>query len=201
MKRIADAQLYLLFTPSLCAEDPWHCLRAALRGGVDLVQWRSPYDETGLRRCLEICSAAEVGVVVNDHVQLAIESEAIGAHVGQDDLPAAEARALLGPGRALGVSTHDLEQIRAALCDGADHLGFGPVFPTATKGYSEGLGPAAVAQALAATELPVFPIGGIGPENLPTLVAAGAHRAAVSSAILQAPDPERAAATLRDLLA
>ena len=127
--------LYLLFTPSLCPGDPWAHLEAALDGGVDLVQWRVKHaDAEGARRCLEVCSARNVPLIVNDDVELAAELGAAGAHVGQDDLDARSARRRLGDGRWLGVSTHATDQVIRAFEDGADHVGFGPIHPTTTKG-------------------------------------------------------------------
>jgi thiamine-phosphate pyrophosphorylase len=194
-------RLYLLFSPALCRREPVRNLELALDGGVDRVQWRLPgRDRDGLERCLAVCRERGVPVIVNDDVELAVLADADGAHVGQGDMPVARARAVLGAQRALGASTHDAEQIRAAERAGADHFGFGPCFPTATKGYARGLGPQALALALRATLLPVYAIGGITAENLPELLAVGCTRIAVSSAILRASDPCAAAARLRALL-
>jgi thiamine-phosphate pyrophosphorylase len=195
-----DRRLYLLFTPTACAADPWATLEAALRGGVDLVQWRSKQsDPEGLRRCLDACGAARVPVIVNDDVMAAISSRAHGAHVGQDDMPAIPARRLLGE-RWLGVSTHDLEQLRTAVHDGADYVGFGPCFPTATKGYAQGLPRELIEAACAQRSVPVYAIGGITAQNLIGLRLLGVDRIAVSRAILQAEDPGSAAAALRHML-
>lgn len=194
---LESRRLYLLFTPELCRGEPFATLAAALAGGVDLVQWRvKQSDPTGLRRCMELCAEAGVPVLVNDDVELAVASGAAGAHVGQQDMPAARARALLGPRRLLGVSTHSLAELRAAERDGADHVGFGPCFPTATKGYATAQPAGALRAALAATRLPVFAIGGITAANLPLVLAEGATRIAVAGAILQAEDPGAAAAGL-----
>ena len=197
------ACLYLLFTPELCANEPSATLEKALANGVDRVQWRvaNPAARRGeLDRYLAICAEHGVDLIVNDDVELARRPGVAGAHVGQDDLPVTEARRRLGPDRLLGASTHDIEQIRAAERDGADHLGFGPCFPTETKGYREGLGSRALAAALAATELPVFAIGGITAANVGELVAVGCRRVAVSGAVLRAGDPARAAGELRAVL-
>lgn len=194
--------LYLLFTPSLCAAEPWTTLREAIAGGVDLVQWRTPQpDRDGALRCIEICGERSVPVIVNDHVELAARLGAYGAHVGQSDLPARRARRLLRPGQFLGVSTHELGQIARATADGADHVGFGPMFATATKGYATGQPDGALRAALEQSLVPVWPIGGINATNVSRLVREGARRAAVASAILRAPDPRRAAAELREALA
>ncbi len=197
---LAERCLCLLFDPAACAGDPWQTLDLALRGGVDLVQWRTKGRNDGIERCLARCAERGVPTIVNDDVDLAIAIGAAGAHVGQDDLPAATARAKLGA-RWLGVSTHDRAQIEAAVAAGADYAGFGPCFPTATKGYTEGQPRAAIAAAVAACPLPLFAIGGITAATLPELVALGVRRIAVSRAILAAPDPERAARALRQLLA
>ncbi len=197
-------QLYLLFTPGLCNADPWETLHAALLGGVDLIQWRvKEPDPSGLARCMAMAAEHGVGVVINDDVEAAAQSKALGAHVGQDDMDQGKARKLLGDARLLGVSTHDEEQIHAALHAGADYIGFGPCYPTTTKGIAAGLSRAAVrgATRLASSQaIPLFAIGGITASNLPDLMEIGVHRVAVSSTILAARDPEHAAGELRDLL-
>jgi thiamine-phosphate pyrophosphorylase len=198
-----DLRLCLLFTPALCRRDPWLTLDAALCCGVDLVQWRVKHaDPDGLHECLRRCRAAAVPVIVNDDVRLAVQTSADGAHVGQDDMPAEQARRLLGA-RWLGVSTHDTAQIRAAARADADYLGFGPCFPTTTKGYATGQPQTAVTDAVRAASdcsLPLFAIGGITPANLPQLQDLGVRRIAVSAAILQADDAAGAARRLRALL-
>ncbi len=195
-----DLRLCLLFTPALCRAEPWATLPAALDGGVDLVQWRQKTtDADGLRRCLALCRPRGVPVIVNDHVLLALRTGADGAHVGQDDMPAGGAGRLLD-GRWLGVSTHDTAQIKAAAEHGADYVGFGPCFPSATKGYTEGQLPGAITAAVRTAQdlaLPLFAIGGITPANLPSLLSLGVRRIAVSGAILQAEEPRTAARALR----
>lgn len=196
-------RLYLLFTPSLCKGDPWTTLSGAISGGVDLVQWRSKEsDPSGYLRCRDLCRRRGVPLLVNDDVMLAVRSRAHGAHVGQGDLPAEAARKLLFD-QALGISTHDLKQIVDAAAAGADYVGFGPCFPTATKGYEHGKSSeeieAAVLQA-AAVGVPLFAVGGITPERLLPLRTLGVDHVAVSSAILGAEDPRAAAQALRRLL-
>ncbi|MBL9077631.1 MAG: thiamine phosphate synthase [Planctomycetes bacterium] len=196
-------RLYLLFTPANCTGEPWATLAQALAGGVDLVQWRpTAPDLAGFQRCRDLCRRAGVPLVVNDDVMLAVRGRADGAHIGQDDMPADAARKLLVHGW-LGVSTHDPDQIAAAAAAGADYVGFGPCHPTATKGYTVGKTLAEVEAAVtaaAARGLPLFAIGGITAANLLPLRLAGVDRIAVSSAILQSPDPQAAAAALRRLL-
>ncbi len=196
-----DLRLYLLFTPELCAAEPWRTLDAALAGGVDLVQWRvKTRDPTGLERCLACCAPHGVPVIVNDHVELAVRTAAAGAHVGQHDLPPREARAMLREEQWLGVSTHDRDELARALEGGADHVGFGPMFATATKGYADGQREGALRATLAASPVPVYAIGGITAANVALVLREGAARIAVSSAILQARDPEAAARALRSAL-
>lgn len=195
-----DCKLYLLFSPELAGPRPFRTLEAALRGGVDLVQWRTgERDDEGFERCRDLCGSAGVPMVVNDDVMLAVRMRAHGAHVGQDDMPAEVARRLLGTAW-LGVSTHDLEQIGAAAHAEADYIGFGPCFPSLTKGYERGLAPELIEAAVTRCRLPLFAIGGIDASNAGMLYGLGVRRLAVCRSILQAEDPEAAAAKLRLLL-
>ncbi|MEO6597178.1 MAG: thiamine phosphate synthase [Planctomycetota bacterium] len=198
-----DCRLYLLFTPEICAQDPWQTLAAALDGGVDAVQWRvKTNDRAGFDRCRELCRTARVPLLVNDDVMLAVRGRTQGAHVGQTDIPADAARKLLVEGW-LGVSTHSPAQITAAIAAGADYVGFGPCYPTATKGYEQGKSLAEIDAAVslsAAAGIPMFAIGGITTENLRPLLALGVERIAVSSAILQSNEPRAATVALRQWL-
>ena len=193
-------RLYLLFTPELCASEPWETLEQALLGGVDMVQWRVRQpDPAGIARCLSVCRAHGVPVLVNDHVKLAALLGADGAHVGQHDMSATKARRQL-EGQLLGVSTHDLQQLRSAAAAGADYVGFGPCFRTATKGYEDGLPRKKIAAAAAAAPVPLYAIGGIQYRNLPILQDLGVERIAVSATILRADQARDAAARLRRIL-
>jgi thiamine-phosphate diphosphorylase len=224
--RLRDARLYLLFTPSLCGErEPLAVLEAALPH-VDVVQVRPKapdrdldpsrpsqgltavtsarevHDWTG--RVLDLLAAypaLSIPVIVNDRVDVARalrERGCAGVHLGQDDAPPRVARDLLGPEPLIGLSTHSNAQVVAALDEPVDYLGFGPIHATSTKGYARGLGPEGAWIADQASALPIFPIGGIDASNAGELEDVG--RAAISSAILSAPDPERAARELRALL-
>jgi thiamine-phosphate pyrophosphorylase len=140
-------------------------------------------------------------LILNDRVHLVEAAGANGAHVGEDDLPPEKARAILGPGRLLGVSTHDRAELAAARGRGADHCGLGPMFPTGTKALTRTpRGADLVRECAGATDLPVFCVGGVEPGNVGELVAAGATRVAVSSAIVDSPDPRAAAQQLRERL-
>jgi thiamine-phosphate pyrophosphorylase len=134
--------------------------------------------------------------VVNDRPDIARLVEADGVHLGQDDLPVKEARRIVGADALIGVSTHNLEQLRQAIRDGASYLGVGPTFPSGTKSFDEFPGLAFVRAAVAETSLPVFAIGGINRDRIAEVVAAGARRVAVSSGVAQADDPRRAAVEL-----
>ena len=216
-ERLAQARLALLFTPALCrGDDPLAVLEAALPH-VDLVQvrikhptdpaWNTPARELAewTARVLDLVGARErrdVLVFVNDRVDVAASLETAGVdgvHVGADDCPPEIARELLAASTLLGVSTHSTADV-ARLDDNpaVDSLGFGPIHPTATKGYSKGLGAEAAWIASTGTHLPLFPIGGIDATNVAELAPVG--RAAVSSAVLGAADPGRAAESLRALL-
>ncbi len=143
--------------------------------------------------------------LINDRVDVALALAGTpggvavaGVHLGQTDLPIAAARELLGPEALIGRSTHDFAQVVLATEEGANYLGFGPVYATETKGYTRGLGPEQAWIAATATGLPLFPIGGISAANAGELGSVG--RAAVSSAILSASDPRIAAAAIGDAL-
>lgn len=195
-----NCHLYLLFDPRACRHEPWDTLRSAIAGGVDLVQWRTKgRDPELLPVALAICRAAGVPLVVNDDLELAAASGADGVHLGQDDAPVAVARARLGA-RCIGKSTHDQEQLAKAHQDGADCVGFGPCFPTATKGYRVGLPAEAIRAACANSRLPLFAIGGIDAPRASELRQLGVRRVAVGSAILAAADASVAAQAIRAAL-
>ncbi|MBI4169754.1 MAG: thiamine phosphate synthase [Acidobacteria bacterium] len=192
--------LYVITDPALSrGRSHVEIARAALEGGADAVQLRDK-SSTGSnlsRWSREIQPLArKFGAVftVNDRVDVALVAEADGAHVGQDDLPAREARRLLPRPRVLGVSAGSLEEARRAEKDGADYIGVGPVFPTATKpDAGEALGLDRLAAIAAAVSIPAIAIGGITLENIASVFAAGAAGAAVVSAVVSAEDMAAAA--------
>lgn len=170
--------------------------RAFLDGGARCLQVRAK--DQGSAALLDLCDAVVAAarpcgatVIVNDRVDLALLSGAGGAHVGQDDLPVAAARELLGPGAVIGTSTHTSAQIAAAAATPASYIAVGPVFGTHTKdtGYAP-VGLALVARAAAeAGGRPVVAIGGITLENAPSALNAGASGVAVISDLLTGGDP------------
>lgn len=178
----------------------------ALAGGVTCVQLREkhlPFDEF-LRTAKEIntlCQTYHVPFIVDDNLDIALACNADGLHIGQNDMPAAEARKLLGPDKILGVSAQTVEQAVAACRDGADYLGVGAAFPTGTKTDAVEVPLDTLKSITAAVDIPVVAIGGISADNIPQLSGTGIAGAAVVSAIFAQEDIKKAAANLRQLIA
>ena len=181
-------------------------VRAAIRGGVDAVQLRGKdlpaREQMAIGRALRaITRDAGVLFIVNDRVDLALALEADGVHVGQDDLGADDVRRLVGPDLIVGVSAATISEARAARDTGADYLGVGAIYGTATKpDAGAATGPALIGTIRAAVDLPIVGIGGIKATNAAEVIAAGADGVAVVSAIVSAADPEAAARELKDLI-
>lgn len=175
-----------------------------LKGRVDVLQLRAKGWSTERMRPLAaelvaLCRAAGVPLIVNDHPQLAGEVGADGVHVGQDDMTVGEARRLSG-GLIVGKSTHSLEQVYAAMDEGPDYIGFGPLFATPTKPDYRPVGLDGIAAAEKISRVPVFCIGGIKRENLSRVLAAGARRVVIVSGLLQAADVTAECMACRDIL-
>lgn len=144
-------------------------------------------------RLREMAKELDVCFLVNDRCDLALAVEADGVHLGQDDLPAHYARRLLGPGKIIGLSTHNADQVTAAARTDVDYLGFGPLFVTSTKAdHDPIIGLDGLRTARSLTRLPIFAIGGITAERYPEVLRAGADGAAAISAILTASDVSKA---------
>ena len=176
-------------------------LDAVLAGGCRLVQLREktmplgdllPLARSLARRCREVGAL----LIVNDRADLALAAGADGLHVGQDDLPARQARGLLPSSMILGVSTHDPEQARRAVADGADYVAVGSIFPTTTKAGFQLVGPELIRRVRPEVPVPLVGIGGITAENASAVLGAGADAVAVISALCAAPDPEAATRAL-----
>jgi thiamine-phosphate pyrophosphorylase len=179
-------------------------LRAALSGGVDVFQLRdkgASDDEVLAAAAVAraLCRAAGALLIINDRPDLAVAADADGVHVGQDDLPVEEARAVVGPDRIVGLSTHSREQVDAAT--GVDYFAVGPVYATPTKAGRPPVGLDLVRYAAAHARVPFFAIGGIDTENVAAVADAGAARIVVVRAIAQAEDPAAAARALRAAVA
>ena len=169
-------------------------------GGVDVIQLRAKgADEHAIEalgnELIRVTEPAGVPLIINDHPHLVPSIGAQGAHVGQDDFAVEDARwragrALAGevPPPIIGKSTHSLDQAIDAAAEGADYIGFGPLFPTPTKAGRSAIGLDDIRRVHAAVSIPIFCIGGVKRENLDTVLAAGARRVVIVSGILQAPD-------------
>ncbi|MEI8104898.1 MAG: thiamine phosphate synthase [Actinomycetes bacterium] len=176
---------------------------AALAGGVDVVQLREKHASDGdilaaADRVRSLCEQTGALFVLNDRPDLALRAGADSVHLGQDDMPLEEARAIVGDDVLIGLSTHTAAQIDAA--DGADYIGVGPVWGSPTKPGWPPTGTELVRAAALRVRMPWFAIGGIDETNVVETVAAGASRIAVIRAIVDADDPAGAAARLRAAL-
>ena len=194
MKAEPDYSIYLV-TDDGCLQGRAliDCVREALEGGVTLVQYRAKtassaemYAEALQLKAL--CDSFKVPLIINDRLDIAMAVGAAGVHLGQDDLPCAAARKLLGEDYIIGVSAHNPAEARAALLCGADYLGCGAVFGTATKADVQKLGSDGLAAICKAKGLPVVGIGGVTADNYREVRAAGADGAAIVSGILAQPD-------------
>jgi thiamine-phosphate pyrophosphorylase len=204
-ERLADAQLYVLVTDALCKVSLVGTVKEAALGGAQIIQLREKGidDRTLLARAREVREVTRsTGTlfIINDRPDIARLVDADGVHLGQNDLPIQEARRLLGSDSLIGVSTHNLEQVRHAILEGANYLGVGPTFSSQTKDFDTFAGLDFVKQAFAETSLPAFAIGGIHLDSVAQVRAAGARRIAVSQAICAADDPRAVAQQLRRAL-
>lgn len=190
-----DCRLYgILDLGYVAASNVAEMARQMVAGGVDIIQLRAKNllapDIVALAAEVQpLTAAAGIPLIINDYPWLVERCEADGAHIGQDDGPLAAAREKAGEGKLVGRSTHSLEQARAARDEGADYLGFGPLFATPTKPDYRPIGLDDIARVHAEiTDRPIFCIGGVKLENLPEIIAAGARRVVIVSGILLAED-------------
>ena len=179
---------------------------AAIEAGVPVVQVRGKgvtdrelYEFT--REVLDRCAGTQTRCVVNDRIDVALAAGAHGTHLGADDLPVAAARRLAGPGHLLGGTARDPDTAAALVAAGADYLGVGPAFATATKsGLPDPIGPAGVGAVARAVPVPVIAIGGVTADRVPALLAEGAYGVAVVGAVVDAADPAAATRSLLEAL-
>lgn len=196
--------LYVIIDPEHCAgRDPRWVTERVLSVGCAALQLRAKDldDATHLTLACEIarsCRQARVPFWLNDRVDLALLSQADGLHLGQNDLPPERARELWG-GRPLGLSTHNLGQaLLATEARVVSLIGFGPIFATQSKRHPDPqVGLSGLRSVCASVSLPVVAIGGVKPEHVPALLAAGASACAVISAVCGAPDPAEAVRAFR----
>lgn len=202
-----DLSLYLVLDPDLCGsiEGMVATARAAVEGGVSVVQLRAPkwkkkrwYDAA--RQLKTVLSDFGVPLIINDQVDIALAVDADGVHVGQEDMPVDVVRQLIGPDKILGLSVSNSDQL-VAVSGCVDYIGVGPVFPTSTKpDAAPALGVAGLAEIVRLAHVPTVAIGGISSSNLFEVMNAGVNGVAVVSAICQQHNPREAAVVLRNLL-
>ena len=207
--RLAAARLYLvcgaLADRSAGERALADLLRAAVAGGVEIVQLREKHLEDGelvavAGAARALCERLGALLIVNDRPSVAIEAGADGVHVGQEDMGVAEVRELVGPDMLIGLSTHAPEEIDAEDAALADYIGVGPVHETPTKPGRPAVGLELIRYAAVHAPVPFFAIGGLHGGNLGEAIEAGARRAVVLRAIAEAEDPQSAARALREQL-
>ncbi|KZE70362.1 thiamine-phosphate diphosphorylase [Paenibacillus polymyxa] len=199
-------QMYLVVGSVNCLAEPSRVVQEALAGGTTMIQFREkghgaltgvPMFELA-RQLQNLCRHAGIPFIVNDDVELALELDADGVHIGQDDESADSVRARIG-NRILGVSAHTIEEARRAILQGADYLGVGPIYPTISKDDAQAVqGPAILHEMRKARiDIPIVGIGGITIERVEEVIGAGADGIAVISAVTQAERIRAAAAELK----
>lgn len=201
MARFVDAGLYLVTTQAVSSRPTLEIVRAALDGGVKLIQLREK--DFTIREFVELAHTIrkitlqhDALLLINDRLDVALACGADGVHLGQDDLPIEDARRL-APDLILGASSHNVEEAVAAEKAGASYVNIGPVFPTKTKVWTEAfLGVDGVRSISKHVTIPFTVMGGIKREHIPDLVQTGASAIALVTAVTQAADPKQAAADL-----
>ncbi len=199
---LSRVRLYVLITESVCRGDWFTAAEAAIDGGADAIQLREKSLDGGellsrARRLCALCRRHNVLFIVNDRADIALAAGADGVHVGQQDIPAADARRLVGHRAIVGVSTHNLDQAKAAVLAGADYVGIGPVFPSATKPRDFLAGLDAARQVAAAIPIPAIAIAGIDATNVDQVWSTGVAAIAVTQAVIGAADIKAAAGELK----
>ncbi|MGD0463920.1 MAG: thiamine phosphate synthase [Tepidisphaeraceae bacterium] len=202
--RLQTLRLYVLITESACKR-PWlQAAELAIEGGADCLQLREKNLTDGewlarAKQLAQLCRRHGVLCIINDRADIAVASDADGVHLGQEDMPLPEARRIVGNRKIIGLSTHNLQQARRAVMDGADYIGVGPVFKSATKprDFVAGLEYAAAVGPIA---IPKVAIAGIGLENVDQVLAAGISAVAVTAAVTGCEDVAGAARELKKKL-
>jgi thiamine-phosphate pyrophosphorylase len=204
--KVRDFKLYVIIDGKTAkGRDLVTVTREAIAGGADVIQLREKELPAG--RILELARAIRKAIrteeavfLINDRPDIALAAGADGVHLGQDDIPPEAARAIMGRDKIIGVSTHCLEQARAAEEKGVDYIGVGPVFSTPTKPGYKSVGLELIRSVKDAVKLPFVAIGGIEGNNILQVIAAGAARVAVVRAVCGADDVQAAARTLKESL-
>ncbi|PWU05397.1 MAG: thiamine phosphate synthase [Verrucomicrobia bacterium] len=204
MKPLSKCFLYgILDLGYIAPEDCLQIAEAMIEGGVDILQLRAKGHPTSTIKSLATSLASSLGdipLIINDHPELVAETGAAGFHVGQSDLPLNSARALTDRTILAGNSTHTITQAQAAYAQGADYIGFGPLFATPTKPGRLPIGLENIRAVHRLVPIPIFCIGGIKRENLAAILEAGARRVVIVSGILQAADVRTYCHDCKDIL-
>jgi thiamine-phosphate pyrophosphorylase len=204
-KSLKNFKLYAI--TDLKKENPGilRTIERSLAGGVDIIQLRSKnLSDAALfelgKKIRTLTARMKKLFIVNDRIDLALALDADGVHLGQDDLPTSFARKILGKNKFIGRSTHSLKQALEAEREGADYIGFGPIFGTPTKPDYTPIGLDQIAQVMKRIQIPVVCIGGIDRSNLKQVIRAGAERVAVVRAVFAARNPYQSAFQLKGLM-
>ena len=207
MKNLSEAlKVYFIMGSPNCLKEPVEVLKEAIAGGVTIFQFREKGKGalTGTekyelaRRLQSICNEHQIPFIVNDDIELAIELDADGVHIGQEDEPVKVVRERIGDSKILGVSVHTPEEAETALNDGADYFGIGPIYPTSSKDDAKPVRGTELIEILRQQgyTIPMVGIGGITSENAAAVVKAGADGVSVITAISHADSPLEAAKAL-----
>ena len=206
MRSLADALLYAIIDLGyVSAENAPAILEQLVAGGIDIVQLRGKnrgLDELSVlaEQLLQLTMSAKIPLIANDHAEIARRVEVQGVHVGQDDDSIKRVRSQIKRPIVVGKSTHSIEQAVAAEREGADYIGFGPIFSTPTKPDYSPVGLANIREVHERVSIPIFCIGGIKSENLAQVIDAGAKRVVIVSGLLQANDIAEYARACKRLL-
>jgi thiamine-phosphate pyrophosphorylase len=206
VKRLVLSRLYVILDAALLTIPEIECAEKLVVAGVRLLQYRNKRAPTrelfdSAKRLSSLLVPQGVSFVMNDRADVALAAGASGVHVGQEDLDGEAARSVIGAGKLLGVSTHNLEQFKAAAATSADYVAVGPVFSTSTKANPDPVvGIELIRRVRSLTDKPIVAIGGITLERAAEVIQAGADSVAVISDILLAPDPGQRARQYIELL-
>jgi len=202
-KLLKNCRLYLVLDKKAAGtKDLISLAQSAIEGGVDILQlrWKDKKNKIVLKvgkELRKVTKEANVLFIIDDDIDLANTLDADGVHLGQEDLPIKKGRAILGPEKIIGCSTHTISQAKKAVSEGADYISVGPIFKTPIKADYKAVGLEFFKRVRQETELPVFGIGGIGLDNVKEVIKNGADRVAVVRAIVNTTDPKMNAARLK----
>jgi len=197
--QLPPGSIYLLTDPNLSlGRTHEEVVRESIAGGAKIIQLRDKIATTRKlieigKKLREITLKAGVIFIVNDRVDIALSVDADGVHLGEDDMPIAYARKILGEGKIIGISVDNVEKAKIAEAEGADYIALGPIFSTKTKiNAGEPVGVEEIKKVKSIVRLPVIAIGGINLQNIQLVAMAGADSVAIISAVVGAPDIRRA---------